>query len=372
MPRKRTKEINTKQIKEESEYNINNLLLSIPKEANYVVLDYSWFYDYYKLLFLVSKKSTLKYSPEEKTKNMIELISISEDVAVVIKVKIIKTNIKEELFSYLNHDIPFTKYQNNLLLLVFEPESITIKSYYDNSTSTVELNNNKFFTISNFNKSIEKEKETDNEEIFYDSDNYEELDNDSCDEQELDIINKTIVSNGKYNFSSIIQEKFTITDMKNFTTLNDNIIKNVICFMSIEFDNLKNIIKKLGNTEINIKLLGNKMIMETHTAKYNKNVICEFSVINQNPKYFKKSISFFINSKSFTKLKTLTSNFHIVPGTDKKIFKRVEIKVVVDDSSERPIYGLTLSPGNLNNNTKINDGFDIYNSVLFYMKQTTK
>lgn len=369
----------------------------------YILLNYDIFLDYYKTADLASKTSGLRYNPDEHTKNMIELTAIGDirNMGIVVKIPIIKTNITTNFLTILKHSISFTKFNNAYILLIFEENHfLTIKYTYQTKLTTISLNNDNYYSLSLLKENESKNKEqllydsdhdsdeSDNE-INYDSDssfsNYKnsksqnedvKLKTQKCDD--VNLVNNLslqtqpseIQQSKHLYFSSLMEEKIAINDEKIFQTIEETTIKNVISYLVIEFDNFKDIIKRLGNGKINVIVDNNSIIFQGIIPKYDKTVTITLNALNIHPEFLNKKIDFYINSKNISKLKTLTNNFSIITDNDKKIFKKIELKIVFKKNENgENIYGITFFPANFSDNNKIINNFDIYNSIMIYIPQ---
>lgn len=352
-----------------------NYILKDINNKQFFLINYLWFKDYYKIINAVFSESVLRYNPSKETRYFIELTAVSNTIIAVVKVPIIKTNIETEFISKIKHNIFFSKYNNDIIALIFDNNTITVRHNYTTKNKYIELNNKNYYSLSfinNFKNSTEnKDEEDEEEEELEDKEKYMiELDNDIEEKniEEFNNKNKALCYGEYVNCFLLMEENFNIDKRdKIFQTINDNIIKNVICYLNIEFDNLKDIFKKLGNGKINIIIKKNTMYLKSIIPKYNKQINLEVSIIHLNKSMYDKEISFFINSNAITKLKSLTSNFNIISSDNKKIFKIVEMKVVMDSKDK---YGITIFPGNFTDKNRINDNiFDIYNSILLYIPE---
>lgn len=364
MPRKKIKE--NVEINYENNQELVNKLIVGAEDKKYIIINYTWLFDYYKILNMVSKEFTFRYNPSPETKHFIE-ISAFNDVIVVAKIPIIHTNINEEILVKIKYIVPFSKYQDNLFVFIFDDNTISYRYSYNTRLKILNTNNDKYFSLYSFSKKsldefeeneLASEEEDDDEYIVqYESDN--ELEG-----------KKEIESNGQLDFSFLAEEEISITQESCYRNIENTLIKNVICYLTIDFDHLKDIFNKFGNTRLQITVKGNSMIMKAVSPNYNKKSTVTLTVLNINKDYFNKEVVFFINTKSIIKFKSLSANFSISPNEDKKIFKTVEFKVICQESEDKNIYGITLFPGNFKSlkDSKINN-FDLYNSLMIFIPQ---
>lgn len=425
------------------------------KDMRYVIVNYEWFYDYYKAIKSLSNDFIFRYNNSEETKNIIE-ISFYSDMGMIIKIPICKTNLTEEFVVKINYMVPYSKFNDNLLVFVFDKNTISYRYSYKTKLSIFNLKNDNYFSLYSISKdpkkniiggkkeyiketslkqraiknkteqsettqseetssennfimgdlksiintmsktSIKKERQISTSSDTYnalnlesdsESDSDTELDNNddnTIDEESIDdeylienvvptiIPNLDIQTNNKIHyFSSITEEKINLNqEVTCFKNIESSCIKNVICYLSIEFDNLKDIFSKFGNSRIQVTILNNEMKFEAVSPKYDKYSIVKLFVINIDKRFQNKQISFFLNTKNISKLKSLTGNFKIVPSTDKKIFKKIEFKIVYSIQNNENIYGITIFPGNFESLSQTTvDGFDLYNSIMIYIQQ---
>lgn len=345
-------------------------LLKNIDDKQYFIINYSWFKDYYKIVNAVYQESVLRYNPSEETKHFIELTAFSNTIIAVVKIPIIITNITSIFISKINHNIFFSKYNNNLIALIFNENNISIRYSYTTQHKFIELNNKGYYSLS-FVKNFKNKEISDNEEEDEELEDKELyiIENNNIDNlEEFNTNNKDLCFNEYIKSNLLLEETFSINNKdKIYHSINDNIIKNVICYISLEFDNLKDIFKKLGNGKININIKRNKMILNSIIPKYNKQITLKISVVHINKNTYDKDINFFINSNAITKLKSLSSNFNIISTDNKKIFKIIELKVVMNNTNN---YGITIFPANFTDKNRINNKiFDIYNSILLYIPE---
>lgn len=346
------------------------LLKNIDKQQ-YFVINYLWFKDYYKIVNAVYQESVLRYNPSKETKHFIELTAFSNTIIAVVKIPIITTNVTNIFISKINHNIFFSKYNNNVIALIFDENTISVRYNYSTKNKYIELNNKNYYSLS-FVKNFKNKDLSDNEvedEELEDKELYMINEEDSPDSLEEFNKNNRDLCYDEFVKSNILLEETILINNKDkvYQSINDNIIKNVVCYMNLEFDNFKDIFKKLGNGKINIIIKKNKMQLNSIIPKYNKQINLEISVIHINKNTYDKEINFFINSNAITKLKSLSSNFNIISTDNKKIFKLVELKIVMNNNNN---YGITIFPANFTEKNRINNkNFDIYNSILLYIPE---
>lgn len=375
-----------KKQKEELVINYGNVKNSIDKllqgmeDYEYIVLNYKYLYDYINVLSTISGEFTMRYNPSEETKNYVEMCVFNEIIAVA-KIPILHTNIVTEKNIKFDYIIPVTKFHDNLFAFIFKDKSISFRYSYKTKIKIISTNNEKYHSLSSRKKNEEIEKENDSNNVnVYNSDinSDEESDDDyklsSSDEETVSDNDSETVSKNTMNFNCKLEEEINISKIENYTNIENEFIKNVLVYMSIQYEQLKDIFKKFGNTRIRITLLGNKMTLTSMVPKFNKCTIVELGVININKNIVDEEISFYINTRYISKLKSLSSNFNIIPGEDKKMFKTIEFKVVSsrnnNNEDEKPLYGITLFPGNFpSDKDVIVNGFDVYNSLLIFIPQ---
>lgn len=375
-----------KKQKEELVINYGNVKNSIDKllqgmeDYEYIVLNYKYLYDYINVLSTISGEFTMRYNPSEETKNYVEMCVFNEIIAVA-KIPILHTNIVTEKNIKFDYIIPVTKFHDNLFAFIFKDKSISFRYSYKTKIKIISTNNEKYHSLSSRKKIEETEKENDSNNVnVYNSDinSDEESDDDyklsSSDEETVSDNDSETVSKNTMNFNCKLEEEINISKIENYTNIENEFIKNVLVYMSIQYEQLKDIFKKFGNTRIRITLLGNKMTLTSMVPKFNKCTIVELGVININKNIVDEEISFYINTRYISKLKSLSSNFNIIPGEDKKMFKTIEFKVVSsrnnNNEDEKPLYGITLFPGNFpSDKDVIVNGFDVYNSLLIFIPQ---
>lgn len=375
-----------KKQKEELVINYGNTKNSIDKllqgmeDYEYIVLNYKYLYDYINVLSTISGEFTMRYNPSEETKNYVEMCVFNEIIAVA-KIPILHTNIVTEKNIKFDYIIPVTKFHDNLFAFIFKDKSISFRYSYKTKIKIISTNNEKYHSLSSRKKIEETEKENDSNNVnVYNSDinSEEESDDDyklsSSDEETVSDNDSETVSKNTMNFNCKLEEEINISKIENYTNIENEFIKNVLVYMSIQYEQLKDIFKKFGNTRIRITLLGNKMTLTSMVPKFNKCTIVELGVININKNIVDEEISFYINTRYISKLKSLSSNFNIIPGEDKKMFKTIEFKVVSsrnnNNEDEKPLYGITLFPGNFpSDKDVIVNGFDVYNSLLIFIPQ---
>lgn len=364
MPRKKVKE--NIEINYENNQELVNKLITGAEDKKYIIINYTWLFDYYKILNMVSKEFTFRYNPSLETKHFIE-ISAFNDVIVVAKIPIIHTNIKEEILVKIKYIVPFSKYQDNLFVFIFDDNTISYRYSYNTRIKILNTNNDKYFSLYSFSKRSNDEfEENDLASEEEDDDEYTvQYESDTEVEEK-----KEIENNGQLDFSFLAEEEISITQESCYRNIENTLIKNVICYLTIDFDHLKDIFNKFGNTRLQIGVKGNIMTMKAVSPNYNKKSTVILSVLNINKNYYNKEISFFINTKSIIKFKSLSSNFSISPNEDKKIFKTVEFKIICQETEDKNIYGITLFPGNFKSlkDSKI-DNFDLYNSLMIFIPQ---
>lgn len=374
-----------KKQKEELVINYGNAKNSIDKllqgmeDYEYIVLNYKYLYDYINVLSTISGEFTMRYNPSEETKNYVEMCVFNEIIAVA-KIPILHTNIVTEKNIKFDYIIPVTKFHDNLFAFIFKDKSISFRYSYKTKIKIISTNNEKYHSLSSRKKIEETEKKNDSNNVnVYNSDinSDEESDDDyklsSSDEETVSDNDSETVSKNTMNFNCKLEEEINISKIENYTNIENEFIKNVLVYMSIQYEQLKDIFKKFGNTRIRITLLGNKMTLTSMVPKFNKCTIVELGVININKNIIDEEISFYINTRYISKLKSLSSNFNIIPGEDKKMFKTIEFKVVSsrnNNEDEKPLYGITLFPGNFpSDKDVIVNGFDVYNSLLIFIPQ---
>lgn len=364
MPRKKVKDV-VKINYENNQEQVNRLIYDAD-DKKYIIINYSWLYDYYKILSMVSKEFTFRYNPIfPETKNFIEL-SAFNDVIVVCKIPIIHTNIKEELLIKIKYIVPYSKYNDNLFVFIFDNNTISYRYSYNTKLKILNINNDKYNSLYSYSKkNIEEyEEQCCNSDEECDGSNEYTLD---ISDNEADIINENKI-NDIQNASFLAEEEISITQESCYKNVENGLIKNVICYTAIDFDHLKDIFNKFGNTRLQINIKGNVMRLKTISPNLNKKSTVTLSVLNVNKNYFNKEVSFFINTKSIIKFKSLSANFSISPHEDKKMFKTVEFKIICKESENKNMYGITLFPGNFKSikDSKV-DNFDLYNSLMIFI-----
>lgn len=376
MPRIKKQDINNNlniNFLENNEKEINKLLDSI-NERKYFILNYLWFCDYYKIINTISEESVIRYNPNVPNCNFIEFTSISDSIIGIVKIPFMKTNIDTEFIYKIKHNISFSKYNNNILAIIFYKDSFSIKYNYSINIKPVEIDNENYFSLSKTRKDEEEEiEQSDEEEItnIEKNENYF-IEGVSDEEEEENVIKKNTYKDLEFfKFDSVIEENLSNEDNNNvYISIDDKTIKNVICYITLEFENLKDFFKKLGNGRIDIDIYKNTMTLKSLIPKYNKKIEIKLNVLYVDESYFEQKINFSINSNGITKLKSLTNNFNIISTDNKKIFKKVELKIVSNTQKKDMKYGITISPSNFSKNNKINDKvFDIYNSILLFIPE---
>ncbi|QKE44536.1 hypothetical protein Yalta_089 [Yalta virus] len=362
MPRKKIN--NDCQINYENTQEMINKLVVDAENKKYIIINYNWLFDYHKILNMISKEFTFRYNPSPETKNFIE-ISAFNDVIVVAKIPIIYTNITEEILVKIKYIVPYSKYNDNLFVFIFDENTISYRYSYSTKMKILSMDNDKYFSLYSFSKKSEDEFEesdvvSDEEEDDYTVDLSED---ESC-------VIRQSPTNDTINVSFLAEEEINVSQESCYRNIENTLIKNVVCYTAIDFDHLKDIFNKFGNTRLQITVKGNQMTMRTVNPTFNKKTTITLAVLNVNPNYFNKEISFFINTKSIIKFKSLSANFSISPNEDKKIFKTVEFKIICQEHEDNNIYGITLFPGNFKSikDSKI-DNFDLYNSLMIFIPQ---
>lgn len=362
---------------ENNEKEINKLLDSID-DKKYFILNYLWFCDYYKIINTISEESVIRYNPNIPNSNFIEFTSISDSIIGIVKIPFMKTNIDSEFIYKFKHNISFSKYNNNILAIIFDKDSFYIKYNYSINITPVEIDNNNYFSLSRTKNDVEEDLDQSEDEDFSNLEKNENyfIDDASEEESEIDKINKELLKKKNknidvFNFDSIVEENLINENNNNvYMSIDDKTIKNVICYVALEFDNLKDFFKKLGNGRIDISIYKNLMVLNSLVPKYNKKIEIKLNILYVDESFYDTKINFSINSNGITKLKSLTNNFNIISTDNKKIFKKVELKIVSNNSKKEVLYGITVSPSNFSKNNKINDKvFNIYNSILLYIPQ---
>lgn len=346
----------------------------IKKDKNniYFVLDCKKFFSRLRISNIADKESFLKYRYSEKTKDFIELVTSSEIITTVIKIPIEKTNLTEDFISFFIHPSNISKYHKQYMIFYFEPNKYTLIYEYEYNAKPINLTNNNFYSLSELNE--------------------EDLIEDIDDEFEEEIIDQNYIIENKNEDVGILKNKnelsflqqfshtyvFDSKEQKIYKTINDNIIKNVFCYLTIEFDNLKSIIKSLEESCIQVTIENNKLTLQSIVPKKRKTTTISLSVILSEENKSNKKISFFINSKSFVKLKPLDTSFYISGNQEKKIFRYAEIKIVYDYQNNA--YGMTIFPANIHkffDSSKIGEEQknlniqEIYNSFLIFIPQSS-
>lgn len=398
---------------------------------SYFLLNYNCFTDYFKILKSISNESDLRYCDDEKTKNIVEFTAISEGSMIVVKIPLIETNVTKTFIGKLKHDITFSKYNNGLFVIIFGDDFVSTRYTYTSNTKPIELKNDKYFSLVSMNKNKSvfdneesyEDKNEDDTSSVYSEENYAISDDDLYSEDEEESSNNILISNsnqivpiqnsdellsnenkeqikngemisivtrdescaGEYSqqvydttptlyFNSLTEEVTKVGPINRiYQTSDDKIIKNVICYTSIDYNQLRDIFKNLGNTRVQVSIKGDIMSFHSINAAVKKSNI-EYNVVCVNPEFQNKDFHFFINSKSFFKLKSLDSNFSIMSTSNKKIFKRIEFKIVADTSDPNNyIYGITIFPSNFEEtkhtyNKMHGQFFDIYNSIMIFIR----
>lgn len=363
MPRRKNKEV--KEINYENNQVLINKLLKGVEDKKYIIINYMWLYDYYKVLSMASKEFSFRYNPLlQETKDFIELSSFNE-VYVVAKIPIIYTNIDEEMILKIKHIAPSSKYHDNLFVFIFDGNLVSFRYSYNNKLKILNTNNDKYCSLYSLSKKNIEEYEDDinNSSCEEDEECDEYLINNSDSETDLIPSNK---NGGELNISFLAEEEIEISREQCYKNIENDSIKNVICYTSIEFDHLKEVFNKFGNTRLQISIKGNVMKFKTVSPGINKKTNITLNVLNINKKYYEKEIVFFINTKSILKFKSLGFNFSIMSHEDKKMFKIVEFKIICQE--RRNVYGITMFPGNFNSLKQTNvDNFDLYNSLMIFI-----
>lgn len=365
MPRRKNKEV--KEINYENNQALINKLLKGVEDKKYIIINYVWLYDYYKVLSMASKEFSFRYNPLlQETKGFIELSSFNE-VFVVAKIPIVHTNIDKEILLKIKHIAPSSKYHDNLFVFVFDENFVSFRYSYNNKLKILNTNNDKYCSLYSLSKKNIEEYEDDVDTTSGEEDDDEDDEyviNNSDTETDLVPSNKN--GDGLLNISFLAEEEIEISQEACYKNIENDLIKNVICYASIEFDHLKEVFNKFGNTRLQITIKGDTMKFKTLSPSINKRTIITLNVLNINKKYYEKEIVFFINTKSILKFKSLGFNFSIMPHDDKKMFKIVEFKIIYQERGNA--YGITMFPGNFDSlkQTKVND-FDLYNSLMIFI-----
>lgn len=362
MPRKKTNE--PSQLSKEKTQELVNKLIANIENKKYIIINYYWLFDYYKILNMVSKEFTFRYNPSTETKDFIEM-SAFNDVIAVAKIPIISTNITEEILVKIKYIVPFSKYNDNLFVFIFDENTISYRYSYNSKMKILNTDNDNYFSLYSFSKKNDEEFE---EENVVSDEEYDDYTVDFSEDEGAVV--KQVPTNNVFNVSFLAEEEITITQENCYRNIENTLIKNVICYTAIDFDHLKSIFNKFGNTRLQITVKGNNMTMKTVNPTYNKKSTISLTVLNVNQNYYNKEISFFINTKSIIKFKSLSANFSISPNEDKKIFKTVEFKIICQENEDKNVYGITLFPGNFKSikDSKINN-FDLYNSLMIFIPQ---
>lgn len=365
MPKKKVKE--NIQINYENNQELLKRLIVGAEDKKYIIINYRWLFDYYKILNMVSKEFTFRYNPAHETKDFIE-ISAFNDVIVVAKIPIIQTNITEEVLIKIKYIVPFSKYNDNLFVFIFDENVISYRYSYNTRLKILSTNNDKYFSLYSFSKKKTDEFEENDIASEEEDENEDEYSIDFSD-NELPIENNNIAKD-MLSFSFLAEEEISISQETCYRNIENTLIKNVICYMSIDFDHLKDIFNKFGNTRLQISVKGNTMTMKAVNPNHNKKTTVTLAVLNVNNDFFNKDVNFFINTKSIIQFKSLSANFSISPNEDKKIFKIVEFKIICQETNDKNIYGITLFPGNFKSlkDSKV-DNFDLYNSLMIFIPQ---
>lgn len=356
---------------------IDSLLVGV-EDYDFIVINYKYLYDYINVLSTISSEYTLRYNPSKETKDYIEICVFNEIIAVA-KIPILHTNIFSEKNVKFDYIIPFTKFHDNLFVFILKDKSISFRYSYKTKIKIISTNNEKYNSLSskknvkesdNDDETVENYKYNSDIESDYDSDDDYKLSSSDEDEEEK---NEEIVSKNTMNFLCKLEEEINISKIENYTNIENGFVKNVLAHMSIQYEQLKDIFRKFGNTRIRITILGNKMTFTSITPKFNKSTVIDLCVINIDKTLVDKEIVFYINTRSISKLKSLSSNFNIMPGEDKKMFKIIEFKIVssvCDNEDDKKMYGITLFPGNFpSEKDVIVNGFDVYNSLMIFIPQ---
>lgn len=332
--------------------------------ANIFKIKYDWFEDIILLMTPIDKFSILRYSP--KKPSIVEF-ALNSNLLGSFKVPIIETNVKEEFIGKISHNINFSINHDNEIILEFNNEYLSVKSKSTNSQKAIDLTNDKFFSISNIDIS-DNEEEYDLNSLNSANIINNNLDLDYNNYPNYDIIRK------EFKFTFDINQKFFIEKISNCENISEDMIKNVICYFNIEHVDVKYMIKNLNYGKINISLENGKITFKSVSPKLNKEIIKTINVVMINNCFKNTTINFSINGLSLSKLKSINIPFRIYPSQNKKIFKKIEIKLVSSNScfDEINSYGLTIFPGNITNREILlnqTENFDLYSSLMFFIPQ---
>lgn len=338
-------------------------LLKGYEDKKYIIVNYEWFYDYHKLLNMVSKEFTLRLIPDKEGIPIIEL-SATHTVSVVVRIPILSTNIEEDFLTKIKYITPYSKFNNNFLLFIFDENKISYRHMYKANVNIIEPNNDTYISKREFVSEDEEFTEYEPEEDDEIEDESTSTDNDSSQ------IENRITTSG-YEFLSIVDESIDVVSENCYNRIDEELIRSVVAFIPINFENLRDIFNRFDNTEVRVELFKDNLELRSKTFTHGKNRIVNLKI--QPIHNFNKRLIFFISSKSFTQFKTLSTSFKIVPHEDKKIFKQVELKIVCKETVEGRRCGITMFPSNFKDkNNKTSNGFNIYNSALVFIPEIEK
>lgn len=342
---------------------LKELLLGF-EGKKYIIMNYDYFYDYYKLVSTVSKEFVIQYIPGSSKNPQIE-ITAKYNVSINVRIPIIKTNIDEIFLMKITYVTPYSKYNNGFLLFVFDENTISYRYVYNSKFKTLRLDNSLF---------QQKKKE-----ITINSDDHLSIKNEEKFEEEDEYGFNMIDKETEYglqqndtslNFSSMVDEKIELFCDTFFSELDLSLIQSVVAHLSIGFDHLKEIFTKFGNSKVQIELFQNTIELNSASPTHGKKRKVTLKVINVDKSLYNTRLSFFIRPSAITQFKTLTSSFSVVPYDDKKIFSKVELKIVYKRNESESQTGITLFPGNVLLDRINSDEFDIYNSVMIFIPES--
>lgn len=376
---KKTSAKNKKEITDAEKDLMINELIKGQEDFFYFIFD-NKLVDYFKVNYGISSppsgQSIFIYNIDDQNNHFIELTVVSNNVTGVLKVPIIKTNVTCNFTSIIQHDFSIDD-DYDFILISFETgetdkHKITIKTIHKSkeTNSIVSEDNNNFFLTECIKDKEIVDNDSDDESLCYPD---EENEN-AIDDFFLEDTNITESKNSEiHNFFDLIHEEVKSVNLSdvNHVNLDENTIKNVIYHTNINFDNFKSFFRKLP-TLINVSIIDNKITFSVCLSSCENKIVKRTFPIIPNNQNVQKNVNFIIDGNSILKLKSIDRKYNIV--SSKKIFKNIDLKIVVSKSSlDEEVYGLTISPGNLEKEDyiKIIEGknFDIYSSILIYIPQ---
>lgn len=337
-------------------------LLKGYEDKKYIIVNYEWFYDYHKLLNMVSKEFTLRLIPDREGIPIIEL-SASHTVSVVVRIPILSTNIDEDFLTKIKYITPYSKFNNNFLLFVFDDHKISYRHMYKANVNIIEPGNDTY--VSKREMAFEDEESPE-----YEPEEDDEIVGDSRSDNNEPLSPASSSSSG-YEFLSIVDESIDVVSENCYNRIDEELIRSVVAYVPINFENLRDIFNRFDNTEVRVELFRDNLELRSKTFTHGKNRVVNLKI--QPVHNFNKRLVFFISSKAITQFKTLSTSFKIVPHEDKKIFKQVELKIVYRETIEGRRCGITMFPSNFKDrDSKTSNGFNIYNSAMVFVPEIEK